>query len=250
MSKASARTKSRPRSGMPARAPKRSAPNAPRAARATLASAASSRTTTRSASAAPRRRRTRRSARPYWVAGVVAAIGVILAASLSGKGPPAGLAGVQIATVPVGSVAPAFSGRDVLTGQWITTSTLEHRNVLYYFSSGSTCQACMLQAEDLQKNLLLFQKAHITLVMITNDTPAALTAAAGADGLTLPMVADPSGTMTARFGAVGGGMNMGANNADHSFILVDSSGVVRFHRDYPNMWVSASALMKEFPHVG
>ena len=157
--------------------------------------------------------------------------------------------GVSADTLPVGSTAPAFSGRDVLTGKTINASTLKGQNVLYFFSSGTTCQACMVQAQALQQDSSLFAKAHMTLVMVTNDNVSALVAGAHAYKLTLPMVADPTGSLTARFGAVGGGMNMGANAADHSFILVDQTGTVLFHQDFPGMWISPAALIDKLPKV-
>ena len=86
--------------------------------------------------------------------------------------------GVSAGTLPVGSSAPAFSGRDVLTGKTIDASTLKGQNVLYFFSSGTTCQACMVQAQALQQDSSLFAKAHMTLVMVTNDNASALVAGA------------------------------------------------------------------------
>ncbi len=196
----------------------------------------------------PRNRRNRHSSVLYWIGGLVAVLVMVLV-SLSGGGTSQGSSGVNIQTLPVGSVAPTFSGRDALTGRPIGASTLEGENVLYFFNSGSTCQACMVQAEDLQRYAESFRRAHIALVIITNDDTTSLIAAARADGLTLPMVADPKGILTTRFGAVGGGMNMGASAADHSFILVDKLGRVRFHRDYPNMWIPASELLKLLPKL-
>lgn len=192
----------------------------------------------------------------YWIIGVVAAAALIGASFLpgggsksSGGGAKIGPNGVEIGTLAVGSTAPAFSGTNVLTGKVINSSTLAGRNVLYFFSSGSTCQACMGQAQALQQDIAQLRKDHLTLVMVTNDSTSSLLAAARAYKLTLPMVADPIGALTNLFGAVGGGMDMGANTADHSFILVDKSGVVRFHRDFPGMWITTAALMSKFPRM-
>jgi hypothetical protein len=44
-------------------------------------------------------------------------------------------------------------------------------------------------------------------------------------------------------------MDMGANMADHSFVLVDKMGIVRFHKDFPNMWITTAALLKQMPSV-
>jgi peroxiredoxin len=181
--------------------------------------------------------------------GLVMAAAVVGASFLVGGGSSSGPTGVNIRTLAVGSVAPTFSGTDALTSTAIDASTLAGENVLYFFNSGSTCQACMVEAQALQEDNSLFKKADITLVMVTNDSVPALVAAARVDKLTIPMVADPTGALTRRFGAVGGGMNMGANTADHSFILVDKSGVVRFHQDFPSMWISPVALFNEISRM-
>jgi peroxiredoxin len=147
----------------------------------------------------------------------------------------------------VGSRAPSFSGLDPLTGRWINSSSLAGKNILYYFSAGSSCQACMTQAQALQRDDRQLARDNIALVMVTNDSASGLVAAAHSYGLTLQMVADPTGAITSRFGAVGGGMDMGPNTADHSFMLVDRKGIVRFHQDFPTMWISTSALLHRFP---
>jgi hypothetical protein len=33
-------------------------------------------------------------------------------------------------------------------------------------------------------------------------------------------------------------MNMGANNADRSFIHINRAGVVLFHQDFPGVWIT------------
>ena len=38
---------------------------------------------------------------------------------------------------------------------------------------------------------------------------------------------------------------MHADTADHTFILVDTTGHVRFHEDYPTMWVDPSSFLDE-----
>ncbi len=54
-------------------------------------------------------------------------------------------------------------------------------------------------------------------------------------------------SMTKRFHALGGGMH--ADTASHTFILVDKAGTVRFNKDYPNMWIEPSTLLKLLPKV-
>lgn len=183
--------------------------------------------------------------RIYWAAGALVIVVLLIVSFQSDSNRP----GQSSATtnLAVGSRAPQFAGSDPLTGQLIDSTYLAGKNVLYYFSAGSTCQACMTQAQALQRDSKQLAAAHIVLVMVTNDNATSLVAAAHSYGLTLPMVADPGGAITNRFGAVGGGMDMGPNTADHSFLLVDRHGVVRFHEDFPEMWISTSALLHRFP---
>jgi peroxiredoxin len=181
----------------------------------------------------------------YWALGALAVVGLLVASFVADAGRP-GNSSVN-GRFAVGSRAPSFSGLDPLTGRWINSSSLAGKNVLYYFSAGSSCQACMTQAQALQRDDQQLARDNIALVMVTNDSASGLVAAAHSYGLTLPMVADPAGAITNRFGAVGGGMDMGPNTADHSFMLVDRKGIVRFRQDFPTMWISTSELMHRFP---
>ncbi len=181
----------------------------------------------------------------YWTTGALVIAGLLFVSFLSDLKHPGASSGTS--TLAVGSRAPQFAGTDPLTGQLIDSKDLAGKNVLYYFSAGSTCQACMTQAQALQRDASQLTRDHITLVMVTNDSADTLAASARSYGLTLPMLADPDGSITNRFGAVGGGMDMGPNTADHSFVLVDRRGIVRFHEDFPSMWISTSALLHRFP---
>jgi thioredoxin-dependent peroxiredoxin len=185
----------------------------------------------------------------YWAVGALVLVVALIGGSFLIGGKSKVGPGVAASALPVGSTAPAFSGRDVLTGRQISASDLAGKNVLYYFSSGSSCQACMVQAQALQRDMVMLHKAHMSFVMITNDSASTLRAAANGYQLAVPMVADPQGMLTSSFGAVGGGMDMGDHMADHSFVLVDKTGTVRFHKDFPSMWITTSALLKQLPSV-
>jgi peroxiredoxin len=197
----------------------------------------------------PSTRGFRSSANAFWAVGALVLVAALIGGSFLIGGKSKAHSGVAAGTLPVGSSAPAFSGRDVLTGRQITAETLAGQNVLYYFSSGSSCQACMVQAQALQQDMPMLRKAHMSFVMVTNDSESTLMSAAKGYKLRLPMVADPQGMLTVNFGAVGGGMDMGTNMADHSFVLVDKGGIVRFHKDFPNMWITTAALLKQLPKV-
>jgi peroxiredoxin len=182
-----------------------------------------------------------------WTFGAVLLVAALLGASALLGSTSNGSAGAAAAALAVGSTAPAFSGTDVVSGRKIDSRSLSGKNVLYYFSEGAGCQACMVQIQSLQQHLVHLKQAHLTLVSVTNDNDSTLADAASGYQITTPLVSDANRTMTKRFGALGGGMH--ADTASHTFILVDKSGAVRFDRDYPSMWVDVPALLKLLPKV-
>jgi peroxiredoxin len=178
-----------------------------------------------------------------WAGGLVAVLALIGASFLIGgtKAPAAN------AALKIGAAAPAFSGTNVITQLPVDSKTLAGKNVLYYFSEGSGCQACMVQIQALQQHMAHLTRQHLTLVSITNDDPSILLQAAAGYKISTEIVADPDRTMTRRFGALGGGMH--ADMASHTFILVDKSGTVRYVKDFPRMWIDPGALLKQLPTV-
>jgi peroxiredoxin len=184
----------------------------------------------------------------YWVVGLALLVGLVAAASLVGKGGNANAAG----PLEVGAVAPAVSGRDVVTGREISASELRGKDVLYYLSEGVMCQACLVQIEALQQHLDHLQGRHLTLISVTNDDASTLAQAAGDYRITTPLIADQSRAIVKSFGVLGGipaGVGMHRDTADHTFVLVDRTGHVRFIHDYPKMWIDVDALLKALPAV-
>lgn len=147
----------------------------------------------------------------------------------------------------VGAKAPSFSGTNVLTGAEITSGQLAGKNVLYFFNEGVMCQACLVQIQALEQHVAHLDRRKLMLVSITNDDPGTLQQAGVDYKLTTPLVADSSRELTTRFGALGGGMH--SDTADHTFILVDTQGTVRFNKDYPSMWIDPEKLLKELPEI-
>lgn len=184
----------------------------------------------------------------YWAAALVLAIGLIAAVSVIGKGGNANAAG----PLKLGAVAPHVVGKDVQTGQTIDSKQLAGRNVLYYLSEGVMCQACLVQIQALQQHFQHLQRDHLTLVSVTNDDPSALAQAARDYKIATPLIADQSRTIVKSFGVLGGippGVGMHNDTADHTFVLVDKSGQVRFIKDYPKMWIDVDQLLKQLPKV-
>lgn len=148
------------------------------------------------------------------------------------------------ATAEVGKPAPAFKVTDVVSGTTMTAADLRGQKTMLFFSEGVNCQACLVQAADLQKNATL-RKAGISLVSVTTDPPELLTEAAKQYGITTPMLADPTMHMSSAYGMLGHG-GMGHPTQDgHAFMLVGADGTVLWHQAYQEMYVKPSQLLKD-----
>lgn len=114
------------------------------------------------------------------------------------------------------------------------------------------CQACLVQIQALQQHFAHLKKLQLTLVSVTNDDPSTLALAARDYKIATPLIADDDRTIVKSFGVLGGipaGVGMHNDTADHTFVLVDKTGHIRFIRDYPNMWVDVNHLLEQLPKV-
>lgn len=185
----------------------------------------------------------------YWAIAVLGAVGLIAAVSIvGGKGGNASAAG----PVEVGATAPHVVGTDVLTGRTIDSRENAGKNVLYYLNEGVMCQACLVQIQALQQHLEHLSELHLSLVSITNDDPSTLAQAGRDYQITTPLIADADRAISNAFGVLGGipfGVGMHADTANHTFVLVDKTGQVRFIKDYPKMWADVDTLLEQLPKV-
>jgi peroxiredoxin len=185
----------------------------------------------------------------YWLVGVVAMVALVGASFLVGG---KGSKGNAVGPLKVGALAPAVSGRDVVSDREISSKDFAGKNVLYYLNEGVMCQACLVQIQSLQQHVAHLQGRHLTLVSVTNDDASTLAQAAADYKITTPLIADTDRAITKSFGVLGGipyGVGMHTDTADHTFVLVDKSGHVRFLKDYPRMWIDVNALLKQLPQV-
>ena len=193
------------------------------------------------------RQRHQRLVRRAGFAGVaVVAAGLIgLAVVLpSGKGSSAGSMGATSAGPAVGSNAPDFSLTDVSSGKQVTLASLRGHKTLLFFSEGVSCQACLVQAADLQKTTAL-SDAGIRLVSITTDPTAEMAQAAHQYGITGPLLADPSTSMSDAYGMLGHGGMEHSTQDGHAFMLLSANGTVLWHRAYQSMYVPTSQLLSD-----
>lgn len=184
----------------------------------------------------------------FWIAALVLAAGLLAAVSFVGKGGNANAAG----PVKVGQTAPRVVGTDVLTGAKIDSKALAGKNVLYYLNEGVMCQACLVQIQALQQHLEHLNGLHLSLVSITNDDPSTLADAGRVYKITTPLISDYDRAISKSFGVLGGipyGVGMHSDTANHTFVLVDRNGKVRFVRDYPKMWADVNTLLRQLPKL-
>ena len=151
--------------------------------------------------------------------------------------------------LPVGAPVPSFSARDVETGQSISSKTLFSKKTLLFFSEGVMCQACFQQIKDIESFGAQLEKRGIRLVSITPDSAGELHQVIRQIGITTPMIADTSRSMSEAFNALGRGMH--SNTPGHAFALI-YRGKVLWYRDYwlppdSTMYVNPAKLLADIP---
>jgi len=144
----------------------------------------------------------------------------------------------------VGALAPAFAVKDVVSGKQLTAASLRGKQTLLFFSEGVNCQACLVQAADLQKDGALKQ-AGIQLMSVTTDPAGDLAEAAKQYGIRTPMLADSTTSMSSAYGMLAHGGMEHATQDGHAFMLVGKDGRVLWHQAYPQMYVPTDRLLDD-----
>jgi peroxiredoxin len=176
------------------------------------------------------------------IAVVVAGLAVALTAGRGGTTLAGAAATETQRGLATGETAPSFRVRDVVSGREVTLGTLAGHKTLLFFSEGASCQACLVQAADLQSSAAL-RAAGIQLVSITTDPAGVLAEVAAQYRLRTPLLADSDTQMSRAYGMLGrGGMEHPAQDG-HAFVLLDAQGKVLWQRAYPEMYVAPQQLM-------
>jgi peroxiredoxin Q/BCP len=111
-------------------------------------------------------------------------------------------------------------------------AAMHGKTVLLYFQEGLTCQPCWDQLKDIQSNMSQFQALGIDqVVSITTDPLNALQQKVADEGITIPVLSDPSLAVSSAYTANGYGM-MGASRDGHTFIVVGPDGLIKWRADY------------------
>lgn len=149
-----------------------------------------------------------------------------------------------------GASVPAFEERDLISGETISSESVEGGKTLLFFSEGVMCQACFVQIRDIEQVGDELGRRGIDLISITPDPPDVLRQAIGQYGIGTPMIADDDRDMSAAFDTLGRGMH--PDTPGHAFVLVDERGAVVWHRDYwlepdRTMYVDPERLLADIP---
>lgn len=101
-----------------------------------------------------------------------------------------------------GDTAPAFSLTDD-SGATVTLASLRGSTVILYAYPAAMTPGCTKQACDFRDNLSLLQKAGYVVLGISPDKPEKLAQFRERDGLTFPLLSDPTKEVLAAYGAFG-----------------------------------------------
>jgi len=180
------------------------------------------------------------------VVGVVALVAIFYANNRGGRGAP-GQAAFQVGQPGPGKEAPAFALASTAGGT-LDLNSLRGKTVLLYFQEGVDCQPCWDQLKDIEKDWGGFRALGIDqIVSVTTDPLTALKQKATDEGLSTPVLSDPTLSVSKAYHANSYGM-MGTSANGHSFLVVGPDGLIRFRADYggaPNytMYVKVPTLL-------
>ena len=181
---------------------------------------------------APRRRRRRFDL--TW--GQIATVGALLLAGglffLGSRGASGG------AVKP--TAAPPFTMPST-AGSSVSLSDLAGHNVLLYFNEGVGCDACFYQTLELEQAGAELAEEDITLLPIVMNPVESVQGTLEQLGITTPYLIDVDGSVSEAYGVLGKGMH--ADLPGHGFVFIDATGKIRWQKEYPSMYASASEVL-------
>ena len=101
-----------------------------------------------------------------------------------------------------GELAPDFTLSDQ-NGRPVTLSALRGRKVILYFYGEAGTPACTAQACDFEQSLSALESAGYSIVGVSRDELPAIQKMAAAEGLTFPLLSDPTREVHALYGTYG-----------------------------------------------
>jgi len=96
---------------------------------------------------------------------------------------------------------------------------------------------------DLQGDLEKFAALDVQVVAITTDPLDSLREAGDENQISkLPMLSDSSGEVSKAYDVLGRGMH--SDKPGHTFVLIDKEGLIRWRKDYSEMYVPNEDLLE------
>lgn len=164
----------------------------------------------------------------------IVALGLIFYFSHNGSGGKAGLAGqyrFAVASPAKGAVAPEFALVSTRGGT-VRLSAYHGKTVLLYFQEGIGCEGCWTQLRDIQNAPAVLKSVGVSAILtITTNPLDALKQKVADEGITEPVLSDPTFAVSKAYDATAYGMMAGSADG-HTFILVGPDGVIQWRADY------------------
>jgi peroxiredoxin len=136
--------------------------------------------------------------------------------------------------------APAFTMPSTAGGQ-VSLADYAGHNVLLYFNEGVGCDACFYQTIDLERSGKELAAKDIALLPVVMNPLDSVVGELSRFGITTPYLIDGDGSVSEAYGVLGKGMH--ANLPGHGFVFIDAAGEIRWQKEYPSMYASASELL-------
>lgn len=147
----------------------------------------------------------------------------------------------------VGRQAPDFTLPVVSGGTFTLKDYRVSSNVLLFFNEGLSCSPCLKQMVDLNNDYLHFKNLNVTIVAITTDPQSSLQQWAQINGIShIIVLSDQNLQVDRTYQTLGSDVSMmPGSRGGHTFILVDTSGIIKWRADYgPGiMYVSDDAIL-------
>lgn len=126
-----------------------------------------------------------------------------------------------------GATAPAFTLPDE-TGRDVSLADFAGRRVIVYFYPAASTPGCTTQACDFRDNLNSLAAAGYQVLGVSKDDPEALVRFKDEQGLTFPLLSDPSLAVHEAYGAYGEKNSYGrvVTGTIRSTFVVDEEGRV------------------------
>ena len=146
-----------------------------------------------------------------------------------------------------GSIAPDFTLPNTAGGTFTLSGYRGKSNVLLLFNEGLACQPCVNQMNDLDQINQQFAGLNVIVVSITTDPLSLLSDWARTSGPRYGIVSSDQNLQVSKvYDVLGPDTSMmPGTKPGHTFILVDTSGVIKWRQDYgPNtMYVPNSQII-------